>query len=155
MCSAQYDRFFNTTRIPGVETDTIMHLSDSTYVVVMHKGRFFRLCCYNKGQLLNSAELQKQIQGILDDLSPVDEGEEYLGVFTASDRVTWAEARNKFFNKGLNKDSLDIIEKAAFVLVLDEDSYGYDPENDLELSRHSDPKIRILFGNQDLLFSAF
>jgi len=135
MCSAQYDRFFNTTRIPGVETDTIMHLSDSTYVVVMHKGRFFRLCCYNKGQLLNSAELQKQIQGILDDLSPVDEGEEYLGVFTASDRVTWAEARNKFFNKGLNKDSLDIIEKAAFVLVLDEESYGYDPENDLELSR--------------------
>ena len=82
-------------------------------------------------------------------------GEEYLGVFTASDRVTWAEARNKFFNKGLNKDSLDIIEKAAFVLVLDEDSYGYDPENDLELSRHSDPKIRILFGNQDLLFSVF
>ena len=86
---------------------------------------------------MNSAELQKQIQGILDDLSPVDEGEEYLGVFTASDRVTWAEARNKFFNKGLNKDSLDIIEKAAFVLVLDEDSYGYDPENDLELSRHA------------------
>ena len=43
MCSAQYDRFFNTTRIPGVETDTIMHLSDSTYVVVMHKGtvKFF------------------------------------------------------------------------------------------------------------------
>ena len=78
-----------------------------------------------------------------------------MGVFTASDRVTWAEARNKFFNKGLNKDSLDIIEKAAFVLVLDEDSYGYDPENDLELSRHSDPKIRILFGNQDLLFSVF
>ena len=78
-----------------------------------------------------------------------------MGVFTASDRVTWAEARNKFFNKGLNKDSLDIIEKAAFVLVLDEESYGYDPENDLELSRHSDPKFRILFGNQDLLFSVF
>ena len=73
-------------------------------------------------------------------------------MFTASDRVTWAEARNKFFNKGLNKDSLDIIEKAAFVLVLDEESYGYDPENDLELSRHSDPKFRILFGNQDLFF---
>ena len=77
-------------------------------------------------------------------------GEEYLGVFTASDRVTWAEARNKFFNKGLNKESLDIIEKAAFVLVLDEESYGYDPENDLELNRHSDPKLRILFGNQCL-----
>ena len=71
-------------------------------------------------------------------------GEEYLGVYTASDRTTWAEARNKFFNKGLNKDSLDIIEKAAFVLVLDEESYGHDPENDLELSRHIDPKIRIL-----------
>ena len=43
-----------------------------------YPGRFFRLCCYNKGQLLNSAELQKQIQGILDDLSPVDEGKVQL-----------------------------------------------------------------------------
>ena len=78
MCSAQYERHFNTTRIPGIETDTLMHLADSTYVVVMHKGRFFRLCCYNKGRLLNAAELQRQIQGILDDPSPVDEGKKTL-----------------------------------------------------------------------------
>ena len=82
MCSRQYERFFNTTRIPGVETDTLQHLKDSTYVVVMHKGRFFRLCCYNKGRLLNSAELQRQIQGILEDPSQCDEYEAYLGKLT-------------------------------------------------------------------------
>ena len=57
-----------------------------------------------------------------------------MGAFTASDRTTWAEARNKYFNKGLNKESLDVIEKAAFVLVLDEESYLQDPDNEMELS---------------------
>ena len=42
MCSNQYERFFNTTRVPGLETDTLLHMKDSTYVVVMHKGRYFR-----------------------------------------------------------------------------------------------------------------
>lgn len=135
MCSRQYERFFNTTRIPGVETDTLQHLTDSTYVVVMHKGRYFRLCCYNKGQLLNAAELQKQIQGILDDPSLCDEGEEHLAALTATDRVTWAQARRDFFAKGLNKASLDVIEKAAFILILDEDSHGFDPEDDSKLSQ--------------------
>ena len=154
MCSRQYERFFNTTRIPGVETDTLMHLADSTYVVVMHKGRFFRLCCYNKGRLLNSAELQRQIQGILDDPTSCDEGkklrkktrenmilippssgEMHLGALTATDRVSWAKARNDFFSQGLNKASLDVIEKAAFVLILDEENYDYDPEDDQKLSQ--------------------
>ena len=135
MCSNQYERFFNTTRIPGVETDTVAHLKDSTYVVVMHRGRFFRLCCYNKGRLLNSAELQRQIQGILNDPSTSDEGEAHLGALTASDRGTWAETRNRFFQSGLNKASLDVIEKAAFILVLDDYEYGYDPKDEMALSR--------------------
>ena len=63
----------------GEETDTLLHLNDATHIVVLHKGRYFRLCCYNKGRLLNSAELQKQIQGILEDPSEPDDGETHLG----------------------------------------------------------------------------
>ena len=136
MCSRQYDRFFNTTRIPGVETDTLLHLSDATHIVCIHKGRYFRLCVYNKGRLLNSAELQKQIQGILDDVSEPDEGEKHLAALTASDRKVWAETRNSYFNKGLNKTSLDIIERSAFVLVLDDYAYGYDDEDESQASHY-------------------
>lgn len=135
MCSNQYERFFNTTRIPGIDTDTLVHLSDSTHVAVMHKGRFFRLCCYNKGRLLNAAELQKQIQGILDDNSEADEGEQHLAVLTASNRTTWAETRNRFFSKGINKLALDVVEKAAFVLVLDDYEYGTNNHDSADLSR--------------------
>lgn len=134
MCSAQYERFFNTTRVPGVETDQLVHLADSTHVAVLHKGRFFRLCCYSKGRLLNSAELQRQIQGILDDPVEPSEGESHLAVMTAANRTTWAETRQKYFSKGVNKSSLDVIEKAAFVLVLDDYEYGYDPNDASVLS---------------------
>lgn len=54
-------------------------------------------------------------------------GEKYLAALTAGDRVPWANARKKFFGQGINKASLHIIERAAFVLVLDEEELFYDP----------------------------
>ena len=58
LCSYQYERTFNTTRIPGVQTDKIVHFSDSTHITVYHAGRYFKMPCYYKGQLLNPKELQ-------------------------------------------------------------------------------------------------
>lgn len=39
---------------------------------------------------------------------------------TAGDRTEWARARERFFAHGINKYSLDMIERALFVLVLDD-----------------------------------
>ena len=61
MCSSQYERLFNTTRVPGKEVDTLQHLADSTHIVVFHKGRYFRCGCYSNGRLLNPAELQRLV----------------------------------------------------------------------------------------------
>lgn len=36
-------------------------------------------------------------------------------------RIPWAEARIKHFSKGVNKNSLDCIEKAAFFVTLDDE----------------------------------
>ena len=33
----QYDRLFNTTRIPGEEGDTLLTQSDSTHIVVLYR----------------------------------------------------------------------------------------------------------------------
>lgn len=57
LCSWQYERIFNTTRIPGTETDKIMHWLDSNHIVVYHKGRYFKVIIY-KGRILKPAEIQ-------------------------------------------------------------------------------------------------
>lgn len=39
-------------------------------------------------------------------------------------RVPWAKARTKYFSSGINKRSLDCIEKAAFFVTLDDEEQG-------------------------------
>ncbi|XP_075561613.1 LOW QUALITY PROTEIN: carnitine O-palmitoyltransferase 1, muscle isoform [Pelecanus crispus] len=127
MCSSQSERMFNTTRIPGKETDTLLHLVDSKHLAVYHKGRFYKVWLYYGGQLLRPPDLELQFQRILDDPSPPQPGEERLAALTAGERVPWAEARARFFSQGKNKASLDAIERAAFFLTLDEEEHGYSP----------------------------
>lgn len=121
LCAAQCERIFNTTRTPGEETDTLLHWQDSDYIAVFHKGRYFRLRVYHAGRLLSPREIEFQIQKILDDPSPPCKGEAKLGALTAGDRIPWAKARTKYFSSGVNKRSLDCIEKAAFFVTLDDE----------------------------------
>lgn len=121
LCSRQYERQFNTTRIPGEITDKLVHLNDSKHIAVYSNGKWYKLSVYCQSQLLNPKELEIQIQKILDDKTEVKDGERYLAALTAGDRIPWAQTRKKFFSEGINKKSLDAIEKAAFVLILDEE----------------------------------
>ena len=127
LCSRQYERVFNTSRIPGEETDRIQHMGDSNHISVYCRGKYFRMQIHHKGRLLKPAELQVQFQKIIDDQSAPEKGEEKLAALTASDRKSWAKARQEFFSKGVNRASLDLIEKSAFCLVLDDEEYFYDP----------------------------
>ena len=56
------------------------------------------------------------MQRILDDDTEPAPGEEKLAALTAADRIPWAQARQRFFNKGVNKASLDAIEKVQQLL---------------------------------------
>ncbi|XP_059421263.1 carnitine O-palmitoyltransferase 1, liver isoform-like isoform X1 [Carassius carassius] len=129
MCSFQYKRMFNTTRIPGIETDFVQHLKDRKHLVVYHRGRFFKVWLYYGGRHLWPSELELQFQRILDDKSEPQPGEIKLPSLTAGNRVPWARARLKYFTEGVNQASLEAIETAAFFLTLDDEAHGYDPEN--------------------------
>ncbi|XP_074854032.1 carnitine O-palmitoyltransferase 1, liver isoform isoform X2 [Carettochelys insculpta] len=129
MCSSQYERMFNSSRIPGIETDTIQHMKDSKHIVVYHKGRYFKVFLYHDGRLLKPREIEQQMQRILDDSSEPHPGEEKLAALTAGDRVPWAKARQAYFGHGKNKQSLDAVEKAAFFVTLDETEQGYREED--------------------------
>ncbi|XP_038237958.1 carnitine O-palmitoyltransferase 1, brain isoform isoform X2 [Dermochelys coriacea] len=124
MCSAQYERIFNTTRVPGVEADLLQHRRDSRHVAVFHAGRFFRVGLYHGGRLLGPRELQAQFQRILDDPTPPAPGEETLAALTAGPREPWARARRSYFGSGRNQESLRAVEQAAFFLTLDTTEQG-------------------------------
>ncbi|XP_076200442.1 carnitine O-palmitoyltransferase 1, liver isoform-like isoform X3 [Aptenodytes patagonicus] len=129
LCSAQWERMFNTSRIPGEESDTLQHVKDSKHIVVYHKGRYFKVWLYHDGRLLKPREIEQQMQRILDDDSEPQAGEEKLAALTAGDRVPWAKARQAYFSHGKNKQSLDAIEKAAFFVTLDDIEQGYRKED--------------------------
>ncbi|XP_055301856.1 carnitine O-palmitoyltransferase 1, liver isoform-like isoform X1 [Sitodiplosis mosellana] len=126
LCSWQYERTFNTVRIPGIETDRIIHYKDSNHIVVLHKGRYYRVTIHYKGRILKAAEIQMQLEEILNSKSEPLPGEELLASLTAWNRSKWAEVRNNLFNKGVNRVSLHTIETAAFILSLDDESYDTD-----------------------------
>lgn len=88
---------------------------------MLHQYAFLLHAC------ITIISLYSQIQQILDDNSKPSDGEEKLAALTAGERTAWAQARRDFFTKGVNKASLDIIEKAAFVVALDDVPYEFDP----------------------------
>ncbi|KAG7324356.1 hypothetical protein KOW79_012372 [Hemibagrus wyckioides] len=132
MCSSQYERMFNTTRVPGVEEDTIQHVNESKHIVVYHKGRFYKVWMFYDGRLLLPREIEQQMERILADTSKPQSGEETLAALTAGDRVPWAKARTEFFSRGKNKQSLDAVEKAAFFVTLDDTEQRYEPDNPVQ-----------------------
>ncbi|XP_053213840.1 carnitine O-palmitoyltransferase 1, liver isoform-like [Panonychus citri] len=136
LCSWQYERLFNTTRLPGIETDKLVHYSDSQHIVVLSKGKYYKVNIYFKGRLLLPREIESILDKIVADDSPALRGEEHLSVVTAVDRVSWSQTRDKFFSRGINKSSLDAIEKSAFVLILDDVDFEFDEKDPTKLDSY-------------------
>ncbi|XP_054719264.1 carnitine O-palmitoyltransferase 1, liver isoform-like [Uloborus diversus] len=137
LCAWQYERMFNSTRIPDFEKDRVVHLSDSQHIAVYNRGRYYKMMLYNKGRLLKPAELQVQLEQIIEDESQPVAGEHHLAALCANNRTIWANARNTYFSKGLNKASLKCIEDAAFFLVLYDEELDFDENDPSKLNEFS------------------
>ncbi|KAL0609862.1 Carnitine O-palmitoyltransferase 1, brain isoform [Plecturocebus cupreus] len=138
LCSAQYEKIFNTTRIPGVQKDYIHHLHDSQHVAVFHRGRFFRVGTHSRNSLLSPRALEQQFQRILDDPSPACPHEEHLAALTAAPRDTWAQVRTSL--KTQAAEALEVVEGAAFFVSLDAEPAGLtreDPAASLDAYAHA------------------
>lgn len=128
LCMNQYRRIFSCTRIPGREQDELkVYHHKSKHIAVFCNGRVFKLPLYAKGlhgRLLTKFEIQRQLESIeamCKGLSASSPAEQNLAALTAAGRIEWAENRERFFSEGINKRSLDAIEKAVFVVVLQDD----------------------------------
>lgn len=157
LCSEQFRKTFNTTRIPLKDQDHLHHHGASNHVVIYHRGRFFKLEAFHRGVLLKPADLEKQIVSILQDESKPVQGEELLPALTSAERNLWADTRSTYFSSGVNRQSLECIEQAAIFLTMEdlEMDYGEEDSEDLDaLSRY------LLHGNGhscwfDKSFSAY
>ena len=110
LCSRQFERQFNTTRIPQESTDRLVHLKDSNHVAVYNKGKWYKVYVTYMNCPLNAREIECQLEKIVNDEAEPSYGEKYLGAFTAGERTPWAMAREKYFSTGINKRSLNAIE---------------------------------------------
>ena len=59
LCSWQYERLFNTTRVPGLETDKLVHFNQARHIAVFNRGRFYKLFFQINGRMLTPGELEK------------------------------------------------------------------------------------------------
>lgn len=133
LCSEQFRKTFNTTRIPLKEQDHLHHHGATSHTVIYHRGRFFRLETFYRGVLLKPADLERQILKILQDESKPVPGEELLPAMTTADRNLWAETRSTYFSTGVNRQSLGCIEDAAVFLNLEDMEADYGEEESEEL----------------------
>lgn len=108
---------------------------DARHIAVYCKGCWFKLPVHNGKRLLEPPELQLAFQEILDSALEPALGEKHLAALTAGERTHWALTRRKFFSTGINKASLQAIERAAFVVCLDDEHVRYDPEDSSKLDR--------------------
>ncbi|KAK1329937.1 hypothetical protein QTO34_010120 [Cnephaeus nilssonii] len=143
LCSAQYEKIFNTTRVPGVRKDHLRHLRDSRHVAVFHRGRFFRVGTHSPSGLLSPRALEQQFQRILDDPSPACPHEEHLAALTAAPRHVPRQGpvgAGAGALKSRAGEALEAVEGAAFFVSLDSEPAGLtreDPAASLDAYAHA------------------
>ena len=106
---------------------------DSRHIVVLSKGVWYRMNVTDASRRLMSAyEIQTLLRSIAEDESdPPSAHEAQIAALTTENRSVWAEAREIHFHRGENRTSLDIIERAMFAVILDDNR----PETLAEESR--------------------
>lgn len=130
VCMAQYEKMFSTTRIPGEECDTLLTYNStvSKHIAVFRKGVLYRLEMYDKnGRLLTPTLIQKQLDWIIKDADKHTDSysreEKTVASLTGQERAKWCQIRGKHFSDGVNRETMDMIEKAMFCLTLETERY--------------------------------
>lgn len=104
ICMRQYERLFQTTRIPGRDADQNVHLdpADSIHIAVLYKGAFWKVNVLSEdGTILAAHELEEQFDKITSLTTPPkkDSALACLPALTGQDRSVWAEHRETFFRE--------------------------------------------------------
>ncbi|XP_071943316.1 carnitine O-palmitoyltransferase 1, liver isoform-like isoform X2 [Antedon mediterranea] len=127
VCMSQYERAFGTTRVPGEEIDELVqaHSSQSKHIIVLRKGIYYKVDMMDKeGQLLSPKAMEGIMEWIIKDAdthqdSKTAKAGEHIASLTGLKRADWAKIRQEHLLEGVNKETLEKVEKAAFMVNLE------------------------------------
>jgi len=132
MCMSQYQNLFAATRIPKIGCDESLHYENSTHIVVLVAGQYYWFDVFDKEEvekgdwrsvgILSEYDIEVNLRFILNHFktSPFAERLPPLGVLTTLNRNHWALLRDELTTNSLNKESLEKVESALFVVCLDD-----------------------------------
>ncbi|KAK2613079.1 hypothetical protein N8I77_000008 [Diaporthe amygdali] len=119
LCTYSWDWIFNTVREPRVGCDEMQRYPGNDYCAVLRQGHLFTLPLRFEEEDVSYERLRDAFQGILDH---VDLGQEsWAGILTTDWRDPWAANRDALISLSeSNKEYIQAIERAAFVVCLDD-----------------------------------
>jgi len=115
---SQYYKLFGTTRRPGEQRDELVFYPDSKHIAVIYKNHFYQVFVYNDdGSVLSPEEIMKQLLSVREQTQglvgiPV-------GILTSEDRTVWSKAYARLKKDSINREAIDVIEKALFTISID------------------------------------
>lgn len=133
---SQYKNLFNTTRIPELGKDRIFHDPSARHLVVLRNGHFYAFDVLDANDSIRSPkEIAASLKTILADDRPPNGHP--VGVLTSAERDRWARARSHLVETG-NREVLQKIDSAVFVLILDDEIMGTDYKKLIRSYLHTD-----------------
>ncbi|OQR99897.1 choline/Carnitine O-acyltransferase [Achlya hypogyna] len=123
-CMSSLAKQLGTAKIPQPGCDTLKFHPTSTHIVVLKDNAFFKIQVLDpKGKAVVSREsLEAQLHAIM--TTPITDAPN-IAALTAEDRDVWAGVRATLVAEdAVNQASLEAIDSALLVLVLDEKSYA-------------------------------
>ncbi|ESU07290.1 hypothetical protein FGSG_01924 [Fusarium graminearum PH-1] len=118
ICMDSYQWMFNASRVAAKPADHPVKFSaeENKHIVVIRKNQFFKIQHEIDGKQLNTSELEQQFKHIYEVAQRVPA----VGTLTSENRDIWTDARDILLKASpKNKDALQAIESASFVVCLD------------------------------------
>ncbi|CAF0747826.1 unnamed protein product [Adineta steineri] len=120
---SQYNRLFNSTRIPRTDCDILQtNLDKIRHIIVIKRGHYYKVNVLdNNGDLLPAEQIAAMMKYLSEDLNE-EENQYPFGYFTADKRDRWATIRTQIETLSEhNKQMFKEIDSSIMVVCLDED----------------------------------
>ena len=125
LCMRQYKCLTGGHRIPGKVVDTQKYTPNSDYIIVVHKGHFFKLPVFgSRGRsryMLRSHEIKHLLSRIMDSSNRPSVP---VGILSSQNRDSWYSAREELNKSSVNCHTLDVITSSLLLMELDEGGEG-------------------------------
>ena len=122
---SQYDRLFNSTRIPKSDCDILeTHVENIRHIIVIKRGHYYKVNVLDEnGELLPAEKIAAMMKYLSEDL--MEEENKYpFGYFTADKRDRWAAVRTQIETLSEhNKQMFKEIDSSIMVVCLGKTSF--------------------------------